>query len=362
MATPAFNPLTISNIRPLTGNAEDGVALTFDVPEPLKAQYQFIPGQYLTLRAQINGEDIRRSYSICSHHSEEPLEVGIKCVEGGQFSNFAKTLNAGDQLQVMTPEGRFTAAIGGKHSYLLIAAGSGITPCLSIAKSVLTDEPDSHIALLYGNHNTDSIMFREDVDNLKNRFTERFMLAHILTAEKQDAAISNGRIDTEKLNQLSEYGLIDAASYDAIYLCGPQAMTEQCTEALLSLGANKERIKFELFTTADSPVTQQQTKRSRSKEKTIGTPVTLVIDGAERTIQVDGDNETVLAAGLKAGLDLPFSCAGGMCCTCRCKVASGDTEMDLNFSLADWEVEAGYTLACQTRPKSNDVVLDFDAT
>ncbi len=362
MAAPTFNQLTINSIRPVTGNTEDGVALTFDVPEPLQAQYRFIPGQYLTLRAEINGEDIRRSYSICSHHTDEPLEVGIKCVEEGQFSNYAKTLKPGDQLQVMTPEGRFTAKIGGVNNYLLIAAGSGITPCLSIAKSVLTDEPESRITLLYGNHNTDSIMFRKDLDNLKNQFTERFMLAHILTAEKQDAAISNGRIDTEKLNQLSEHKLIDPTSYDAIYLCGPQAMTEQCTEALLALGADKERIHFELFTTGKTQAAQQQTKKTRSKDKATGTPVTLVLDGAERTIQVDGDNETVLAAALKAGLDLPFSCAGGMCCTCRCKVAAGDTEMDLNFSLADWEVEAGYTLACQTRPKSNNVILDFDAT
>lgn len=351
---PYFHTLTISHIRP----QPEGVAISFAVTQELTEQYRFLPGQYLTLRAEVNGEDIRRSYSICSHHKNETLEVGIKQVENGRFSNYASTLKTGDQCQVMTPQGRFTADIGGRNNYLLIAAGSGITPCLSIIKSVLKDEPESRVSLLYGNRNTRSIMFREDLDNLKNCFKERFMLSHMLTAEKQDAEILNGRIDATKIQQLQSNGLINVEVYNAIYLCGPHAMIDSCTTQLVELGAKKDQIKFELFTTEGTASRKQPAPQATTD--VTGTPVTIILDGAERIVQVN--NETVLAAAQKAGLDLPFSCAGGMCCTCRCKVAAGDTQMDLNFSLADWEIEAGFTLACQTRPHSDNVVLDFDAT
>lgn len=356
---PAFNLLTINKIR----SQPDGVALSFSVPDELGPLYQFVPGQYLTLRAEIDGDDIRRSYSICSSRNSENLEVGIKRVEGGLFSNYAAELKVGDSLHVMTPEGRFTAEIGGTHNYLLIAAGSGITPCLSIAKSVLTEEPDSRITLLYGNRNTQSIMFREDIDNLKNQYTDRFMHTHILSAENQDASSLNGHINDEKLQHFNCTGVINLNSYDAIYLCGPQAMIENCTSSLVALGYNKKNIKFELFNTGKVDTAQKtasRTRKSTRSKASTGRHVTIILDGAEREITVS--DETILNAAQNAGLDLPFSCAGGMCCTCRCKVASGKTAMDLNFSLADWEVEAGYTLACQTRPESDDVILDFDAT
>ena len=352
---PAFNTLTISDIRP----QPDGVALSFSVPSELTEQYRFLPGQYLTLRAEVNGEDIRRSYSICSNHNNDTIEVGIKRVEDGRFSNYASTLKVGDQCQVMTPQGRFTAEIGGNNIYLLVAAGSGITPCLSIIKSVLSDEPESHIALIYGNRNTQSIMFREDLDDLKNQFNDRFMLAHVLTGEKQDADIFNGRIDAEKLSKLKSAGLINPTACNAIYLCGPKEMIDSCSQGLIDSGVAKDKVKFELFTSSDGTAIKPQTKKTK-KDSASGTPVTIILDGAERVIKVD--NETVLAAAQRAGLDLPFSCAGGMCSTCRCKVTAGDTQMDLNFSLADWEIEAGFTLACQTRPHSDDVVLDFDFT
>ena len=352
---PAFNELSISHLRP----QPDGVAVSFSVPSSLAEQYRFHPGQYLTLRAEVNGEDIRRSYSICSEHNSDTIEVGIKRVEEGRFSNYANTLKVGDQCQVMTPQGRFTAEIGGRNNYLLIAAGSGITPCLSIIKSVLTDEPESHIALVYGNRNTQSIMFRDDLDNLKNQFNDRFMLAHVLTGEKQDAEILNGRIDAEKLDKLHASGLIKPEACNAIYLCGPKAMIDNCSEGLIASGVAKDKVNFELFTSADGVPIKPRSKTA-TKDTNSGTPVTIILDGAERVVKVN--DETILAAAQRAGLDLPFSCAGGMCSTCRCKVTAGDTQMDLNFSLADWEVDAGFTLACQTRPDSDDVVLDFDFT
>ncbi len=349
-----FNSLTISHIRP----QPDGVTLGFFLPDHCSEDYHFIPGQYLTLRATINNIDVRRSYSICSYHKDKLLEVGIKRVPDGVFSNYAATLKPGDQLQVMKPDGRFTADIGGTHNYLLIAAGSGITPCLSIARSVLEDEPDSRITLLYGNRTSQSIMFRQELDDLKDRYNQRLMLLHILSGEQQDAELLNGRIDSHKLQRFDQAGMLDIRAFDAAYLCGPKALIDDCSIALTELGLEKEQIRFELFHTGATPPDTKKTPAvNHSKD---GVSVTVIHDGSERRIQVD--NETVLAAAQRAGLDLPFSCAGGMCCTCRCKVISGDTSMDVNFSLADWEIEAGFTLACQTRPDGDNVVLDFDAS
>ena len=225
---PEFNTLTISHI-----NAQpDGVTLGFDVPDKLKPDYCFVPGQYLTLQATINKQEVRRSYSICSYHRADRLEVGIKRVPDGAFSNHAATLKPGDQLQVMTPEGKFIASIGGKHNYLLLAAGSGITPCLSIAQSVLQDEPESCITLLYGNRNSQSIMFRQELNDLKDNYNERFMLLHVLSRENQDTELFTGRIDANKIKRLNDSGLLCANAYDAAYLCGPKEMIEQCSEAL----------------------------------------------------------------------------------------------------------------------------------
>ena len=261
----------------------------------------------------------------------------------------------------MTPQGNFKAPLGGRHRYLLVAAGSGITPCLSIAKSVLDAEPESEIVLLYGNRNTATIMFRDDINALKDTHTERLMVTHLLSGERQDARVLNGRIDGAKLREINELKLIDIDSFDGVYLCGPYEMIEDAKTFLTEIGIEGAKIHFELFNTGitrpAAPV-----KQSLVGDTANQTTVKIIIDGAERDIPVDAETETVLSAAQKAGMDLPFSCAGGMCATCRCKVIDGSTAMDMNFSLADWEVEAGFTLACQTRPLDGDVVLDFDAT
>lgn len=349
-----FNTLTISQVSPQPG----GITLGFTVPKNCAPDYRFIPGQYLTLRSTIDNKEVRRSYSICSGHQHRQLVVAIKKVPNGLFSNYATTLVPGDQLEAMIPQGSFTAQIGGIHNYLLIAAGSGITPCLSIATSVLQSEPESHITLLYGNRYCRSIMFRKALDDLKDQYKDRFMLVHILSGEQQDVALLNGRIDASKLKRFNESGLIDVKTFSAAYLCGPKAMIDNCVQTLTELGLKKDKIKFELFYTGDEPVIAQ--KPAPEHTRAHGVPVTIIHDGSKRIVQVN--NETILAAAKKAGLDLPYSCAGGMCCTCRCKVISGNTAMDVNFSLADWEIDEGFTLACQTRPYSNNVVLDFDAS
>ena len=357
MATPEFHELEINAVRQLT---DDSVAISFAVPDELASSYEFIPGQYLTLSTESKGENTRRSYSICSS-IEDNLEVGIKRVDGGLFSQPAQSLSVGDTLQVMTPQGNFKAPLCGKHRYLLIAAGSGITPCLSIAKSVLHAEPKSEIALLYGNRNAATIMFRDDINALKDTYMQRFMVTHVLSGERQDAQVLNGRIDTDKLRELSQLKMIDIGSFDGIYLCGPYEMTEAAKSWLKEQGVEESKIHFELFNTGDfrPPVPVKPAVDSTVGDQSI---VKIIIDGAEREIAVNAEKETVLGAAQKAGMDLPFSCAGGMCATCRCKVIEGRTAMDMNFSLADWEVEAGFTLACQTRPLDGDVVLDFDAT
>ncbi len=349
MAKPEFHELTIAAVRPLT---DESVAVSFNVPAELATSYKFVPGQYLTLRTTIDGEDVRRSYSICSAKGEN-LEVGIKHLPGGLFSTYAQSLNAGDSLQVMTPQGNFKAEIGGRHQYVLIAAGSGITPCLSIARSVLEHEPESLVTLVYGNRTTSSIMFRQELNDLKDVHTTRFVCVNELSRERQDAECLNGRIDGGKITALSEQKLLNLSHCDGVYICGPSAMVEE-VKGVLGDGVT---VHTELFTTGSA---FDNKKVSDTVTDTDAVPVKIIIDGAEREVMVNPQAETVLAAAQKAGLDLPFSCAGGMCCTCRCKVVNGQTAMDMNFSLADWEVEAGFTLACQTRPLDNAVLLDFD--
>ena len=368
MSSAEFHELEIASVRP---QSDVAVSLSFFVPRDLQAKYRFIPGQYLTLRASIEGQDVRRSYSICSavQQSSDPmlLEVGIKAVPGGLFSNYAMSLVAGDKVRVMIPQGRFTAAIGGRHRYLLLAVGSGITPCLSIARSVLEGESDSRITLVYGNRTSTEMMFRDDIHALKDHFMDRFRLLNIMSAEQQEATVLNGRIDQEKINALIDRGLLIPDRYDACYICGPQQMMEQTSAALEARGVQKERIHTELFVAdgaaADTArVPQRKQSTTPDAEDGSGISVTVMIDGSQRQITVNPATDTVLSAAQRAGLDLPFSCAGGMCCTCRCKVKSGNTAMDMNYSLAEWEVEAGYTLACQTRPVDCPVTLDFDAT
>ncbi len=350
MAKPEFHRLTVSAVRRLT---DDSVALRFNLPEDLQSVYEFTPGQYLTLKATIDGEEVRRSYSICSR-SGEPLEVGIKKLSGGLFSTYAQSLTVGSEVDVMTPQGNFTAVPGGSHQYLLIAAGSGITPCLSIAGSVLEQEPDSRVTLIYGNRTTSTIMFRQDIGDLKDRYTDRFMVLNLLSREKQDAEWLNGRINSETMTRLIYLQLIAPSRCDAAYVCGPFEMVESVRQAI----GDSVAVKTELFTTE----AVKQVRTSLPNVESLGgkVEVAVTLDGARHTIAVDPRAETVLEAAQKAGLDLPFSCAGGMCCTCRCKVISGNTAMDMNFSLADWEVDKGFTLACQTRPLDESVELDFD--
>lgn len=347
-----FHDLTIREIRQET---PDSVAICFDVPAALADTFAYQPGQYLTLRADVNGDDIRRSYSIASAPNDA-LTVGVKRVEDGAFSVFAQALTAGQTLAVMPPEGRFVTQ--GEDRLVLIAAGSGITPMMSIAADALAR--GAAVTLVYGNRKTDSIMFRAALDALKDRYLDRFTLIHILSREEQDVPLLNGRVTGEKITALANAGAIDLDTAQGVFLCGPGEMIDDVSAALKTRGVDKARIHFERFYQDGETPRAPKSAQAEAAAAT-GVSVTVMLDGTRREFLVEAGDDTVLDAAARQGLELPFSCKGGMCCTCRCKVAEGSAEMAVNYSLEKWELDAGFTLACQTRPTSEKLVLDFDA-
>jgi len=356
---PQFHALKVCEIERQT---PESVAVSFELANGDADAFAFRPGQYVTLKATIDGKDVRRPYSICSTPGIGRLRVGVKQVDGGVFSTFVnEQLTDGDIIEVMPPEGRFGIEIGGDHDYLLIAAGSGITPILSIARSVLESEPKSRVTLVYGNRATASIMFLEELEDLKDRFLGRFNLIHVLSRETQDVDILNGRVDKDRLSELTRLGIIDPKGADSVFVCGPGDMIEGVNDALIGLGVEKTRIHFERFTPADGQEPRKAPSAAAEAAAAAGVQVETILDGLRKSFEISDSEETVLDAAQAAGVDIPYSCAGGMCCTCRCKIVEGEAEMAVNYSLEPWEVEAGYTLACQSRPTTKKLVLDFDA-
>jgi len=350
-----FHAVTVANVERLTPEA---VCLSLDIPPDLKNSFKFDPGQYLTVVFDINDKQERRSYSICSSVNDKHLRIGVKKVEQGIVSSHINEhVKAGQTINVMLPQGRFTTKLGGNNNYLLLASGSGITPCLSIAKSVLENELHSEITLVYGNRSFSSVMFRNELSKLKDKYTSRLSIIYLMSRETQNFDLLNGRLDATKLNELVIHEMIKPVTFDAAFICGPEAMIRSVTEYLQSAGMDKSAIKFELFGTSGS-ATKKQENRCNAIEDAF---VEITLDGSQQRIPVDGSKQTILSAARSVGVELPFSCAGGMCCTCRCKVTEGEAAMDVNYSLEDWEIEAGFTLACQARPKSRIVKLDFDA-
>ncbi len=352
-----FHTLTVTDVRRET---RDSVSIRLDVPEALQSAFIFLPGQYLTLRATLDGEDIRRSYSICSGPDDGELRIGIKKVQGGAFSTFAnENLKVGDAIKVMPPQGRFIPkpASAGRH-VLGIAAGSGITPVFSIIRSILFREPASRVTLIYGNQTSQSVMFAEEIEGLKNRHLGRFAVAHVLSREAQDVAVLAGRITAEKLEILAK-GIVNLASVDEAFLCGPEGMVREAKAALLALGMVPERIMAELFTT--SARRKRYFAPAVAKTATaFVSRITVTLDGKRHAFDLLEGDESLIDAAERNGIELPYSCKGGMCCTCRCKVESGAAEMVLNYSLEDWEMKAGFILGCQARPTTLALALDFD--
>ena len=357
---PIFHSLKISNIRQET---DDAVSIAFEVPQELHEEYQYNAGQYLTLKAVIGGEDTRRSYSICSGLFDNELRVAIKKIKGGLFSCFANdTLKEGQMLDVMTPMGNFFTHLDKDHKkhYMGFAAGSGITPLISIIRTILVYEPQSTFTLVYGNKNRKSIIFREGLVDLKNSYIDRFNMVNILSREDQEVELFSGRINGDKAAQIMDT-LIPSGGADEVYLCGPEEMINDVSETLQGRGLSKDKIHFELFT---SPTAAQGTAQDAQDEKSdlAGkmSNVTVIVDGDEFNFDLDMGGGNVLDAALEQGADLPFACKGGVCCTCRAKLIEGKVNMEVNYSLEEEEVEEGFILTCQSHPLTEKIVVDFD--
>jgi ring-1,2-phenylacetyl-CoA epoxidase subunit PaaE len=353
--TPKFHSLRISDVRQET---EDTVSVAFEIPAELKAEYAYEPGQYLTLKANIDGEEVRRSYSICTAPFEQELRVAIKRVENGKFSTWATTeLKAGDFMDVMTPSGNFmvkTSNSNQKH-YALFAAGSGITPVIAIAKAVLEEEPKSSVTLFYGNKGFSSIIFREEIEALKNANMTRFNPIHVLSRESLGNKLQKGRIDQEKVNQLHQ-AFLRQSQPDGVYVCGPESMIHAVKDGLSAAGIGENAIHFELFGTPVAP----KVEKVKVDGAVVKAKVTIIMDDDHFDFDLNSDDTNILEAGHKAGADLPYACKGGVCCTCKAKILEGSAVMDVNYALEKDEVEAGYILTCQAHPTSEKLVVSFD--
>ena len=346
-----FHPLTVTGVRP---EGEGAVCVSLAVPEERREAFRHRPGQYLTLRRRVDGHEVRRSYSIACAPGRG-FCVGVRRVPGGAFSDWAQALRPGDVVEAMPPEGRFVS--GAEDEVLLIAAGSGITPMVAIAAEAL--DRGASVTLVYGNRASSSIMFKDALEAMKDRHLGRFRLIHVLSRERQDVALLNGRVDGAKVAELARRGVIDPAGADAVFLCGPGGMIDEVSEALRGLGVPGDRIRFERFGEAGAAPRPRSAVAEAAASG--GVRVEVVLDGARRSFDLGEGDGSVIDAAERAGFELPWSCRGGMCCTCRCRIEEGAAEMAVNYSLEPWEVEAGFTLACQARPTSERLVLDFDA-
>jgi ring-1,2-phenylacetyl-CoA epoxidase subunit PaaE len=356
MSAPRFHRLAVSDLRRETA---DAVSLTFAIPKELAEDYRFSPGQYLTLRTMMDGEEVRRSYSICSGPDDGELRIAVKKIDGGAFSNWAADeLKCGDELDVMTPTGRFgvTAAPDQARVYVGFAAGSGITPILSIVKGVLVRQPDSRFFLFYGNRSASGMLFREALEELKDRFIERLSVFHVISGEEQDIPILHGRLDGEKVRVLLR-SLVSWQVVDHVFICGPSGMSEDIEATCRAIGIAENRIHVERFVSEFG---------GKPRPKMVVPPTAppkafaaLIIDGKRREVPI-AEGEAILDAALRAGVDLPFACKGGMCSTCRARLVEGKAQMEVNYSLEPWELEKGFILTCQARPVTDRVVVDYD--
>lgn len=355
---PTFYPLKVSDIRKETAECS---SISFEIPAELKEAYSFLPGQYLTLKADINGEEIRRSYSICTSPSEDDLRVAIKVIPNGRFSTFAnKVLKVGDTLDVMTPTGMFLVNTDSEHTkhYVGFAAGSGITPIMSIMRTVLEEEENSRFTLFYGNKNTGAIIFKEQIEALKNKYLNRLSVHYFLSREILDMPMFNGRIDREKCDFI--FGnMIKPESVDHCFVCGPEEMIFSVRDSLRDLSFDESKLHFELFTTSATKMAASKPEVS-VEDRGKMTDITILLDGKGFKFDLEYGTDNILDAAMKQGADLPFACKGGVCCTCKAKVIEGEVEMAVNYALEKDEVEQGFVLTCQAFPKSEKVVVDFD--
>jgi len=351
-----FHPL---KVIAKTNETRDSVRIAFDVPDELRGEFSFLPGQHLPVQIERDGKHVRRTYSICSADGCWPLEIGVRVQPGGLFSEFvANELQVGDTLDVMPPTGRFHLAperIDGK-SHIGFAAGSGITPILSIISSVLNAEPNSRFALFYGNRKQNTTMFIEDLFALKNRFPERLQVHFVFSQEEQEFEISGGRIDSDKVAELHQQ-FCSGMNVDEAWVCGPNSMIDSVTDALTGLGMPADNVHAERF---GVPRKGQKPAVAATVEEGDAVKVTVVMDGHKKSFDMPRSGANIVDAAAEQGIELPYSCKGGVCATCRTHVRSGEVDMAVNYGLEPWEVEKGFVLACQSTPKTDEVLLDYD--
>lgn len=355
-----FHPLGVKRVERQT---DDCVAIEFEVPENLKSIFQFRQGQNLTIKKNFNGTEVRRNYSICTSPYDNRLQVAVKKVPGGLFSTYAnEELHPGDVLEVMPPTGNFYTPLQpeNKKQYVAFAAGSGITPILSIIKTTLITEPHSSFTLLYGNRTKNSIIFKEELEALKDKFISRFSVYHILSREKSEAVFNYGRIDVEKL-QLLFSKLMDLEKCDEFFICGPEAMVFCIKGYLSARNVPAHKIHFELFTVPGQEHLQTKAQKATEKRDTPTARVRVKLDGVAFDFDLGYEDQSILDAALSQGADLPYACKGGVCTTCKALLTEGNVHMDVNWGLEDEEVQKGFILTCQSHPKTKNVTVDFDA-
>jgi ring-1,2-phenylacetyl-CoA epoxidase subunit PaaE len=354
-----FHPLPIVRVDRET---RDAVAITFSVPPALREQFRYQQGQHLTLRTDIDGEDVRRSYSICSAVQDGALRIAVKKSPGGMFSTWAnEALAAGATVDVMPPMGHFNTPLdpAAHRHYLGFAAGSGITPLLSIVKTTLATEPHSRFTLFYGNRASGTVMFKEELAELKDIYMERFNLVHVLSREAQDIDLLHGRIDRAKADALLSHW-VRLPEIDAAFVCGPEGMMDAVIDALKAREFPETKIRIERF--AASIPKHEHKARPLPQAAASECEVTVIIDGSRKSFMLEREKENIIEAGLRNGVELPYSCRGGVCSTCRCRLIEGEVDMDVNFALEDYEVARGFILSCQSYPATDKVLVDFDQT
>ncbi|MDZ5459719.1 1,2-phenylacetyl-CoA epoxidase subunit PaaE [Azohydromonas lata] len=357
-----FHPLRVRAIEPDTAEA---VIVSFEVPDELRETFGFTQGQYLTLRKTIDGQDLRRSYSICAGVDDGELRVGVRKVKGGVFSNWINAeLKVGDEISVMAPQGRFFVPLlpQAQRHHVGIAGGSGITPILSIMKTVLAREPRSQFTLLYGNRSLQSTMFKEELEDLKNRYMSRLVLHHVFSDEPTDAPLNMGRMDRDKIGDFLR-SVVPAQAIAQAYVCGPFQMNDEAEAALLAAGVPEDRIHIERFGIAQAPSGAQKADavvHEAQPGDAESARIVIIRDGLRREIQFDKQQPSILDAASACGMEVPFSCTSGVCGTCRAKVVEGEVRMERNFALDKNEVAAGFILTCQAHPVTERVILSFD--
>ncbi len=354
-----FYPLRVRAIEPDT---EEAMIVSFEVPADLADRFAFTQGQYLNLRANIDGKDLRRSYSVCSGVDDGVLRIGVRKVRGGVFSNWiAEQVRIGHSIEIMPPQGRFYVPIDpqSKRHYLGIAGGSGITPVLSILKTVLTREPASSFTLLYGNRGLKSTMFKEELEDLKNRFLTRLEVHHVFSEESTDAPLHHGLLDQARIAQFLQR-LIRPQSVDHAFICGPYQMNDQAEAALRQAGVEAACIHIERFGLPQGAAAAGAVMHSSQAGDAAQCRVTIIRDGQRQAVDVHQDDPSILDVAMAAGMDLPFSCTSGVCGTCRARLLKGQVRMDRHFALEKADIEAGFILTCQAHPLTAQVEISFD--